>query len=208
MIVVNRLDVTYGSVHALERIDAAFSPGTVSALVGHNGSGKSTLLHVLAGLVSCTHGSVTGVPRSIAFVPQQVAVDELVPLSVAATVNMGLWAKLGAWRRPSRADRRFCMSTMRRMGVLELAERRLGDLSGGQRQRTLLAQALVQQADLLLLDEPTTGLDPDACDIINTAIREEAARGATVIMATHDRRQAEAADTIHRLVNGLLHDQG
>ncbi|WP_240945560.1 zinc ABC transporter ATP-binding protein AztA [Rhodococcus sp. HNM0569] len=194
--------VSYGGEQALRGVDLTLRPGTVTALTGHNGSGKSTLLHALAGLVPCTSGTIAGLPRTTAFVPQQSAVDALVPLDVRTTVEMGLWPRLGLWRRPSRHDRDDCLRAMTVLGIADLASRRLGDLSGGQRQRTLLAQALVRRADLLLLDEPTTGLDADARDAAEAVTRGEAGRGATVVVATHDPHETAGADTVVELRSG------
>ncbi|NKY51518.1 zinc ABC transporter ATP-binding protein AztA [Nocardia vermiculata] len=204
MITMFDVRVRYGAVHALRDINLELAPGTVTALVGHNGSGKSTLLHVLAGLTACTAGKVSGVPPTVAFVPQQTAVDPLVPLDVRTTVEMGLWPALGLWRRPAAAERARCRDALNQLGIAELAHRRLGDLSGGQRQRALLAQALIQRADLVLLDEPATGLDTTAREIIAGAVRAEARRGAIVVLATHDREQAADADAVRELRAGQL----
>lgn len=199
MIVISELTVRYGSDVALAGVDARFEPGAVTALTGPNGSGKSTLLQVLAGVVVPQSGAVAGVPESVAYVPQHSAVGVRLPLTVREVVAMGRWAKAGLPRRSSRADRNAVDSALERLGMSDVAHRRLTSLSGGQRQRALLAQAIVQQGDLVLLDEPTAGLDAGAIRVINDVTAEEAARGATVVLATHDIHDAARADHIIEL---------
>ncbi|WP_425837269.1 zinc ABC transporter ATP-binding protein AztA [Streptomyces fractus] len=179
------------------------------ALVGPNGSGKSTLLGVLAGVIRPTSGEVRHHgERRPAFVPQRGAVGDALPLTVRQAVEMGRWGGLGAWRRPSRRDRAAVGAALDRLGIGGLAGRQLGELSGGQRQRTLIAQGLAQESDLLLLDEPTTGLDPEARGRIGSLLTELAAEGVTVVKATHDLEAARAADVCLLLRDGHLAGQG
>ncbi|MET8473138.1 zinc ABC transporter ATP-binding protein AztA [Streptomyces sp. NPDC006422] len=180
-----------------------------TALVGPNGSGKSTLLGVLAGVIRPTSGEVVhGGELRPAFVPQRGAVGDELPLTVRQTVEMGRWGGLGVWRRPTRRDRAAVDEALDRLGVGALAGRQLGELSGGQRQRTLIAQGLAQESDLLLLDEPTTGLDPEARDRIGSLLADLAAEGVTVVQATHDLDTARSADACLLLRDGLLAGQG
>lgn len=121
---------------------------------------------------------------------------------------MGRWAHRGAWRRLTARDRSVVRDSMGRLGILDLAERQLGELSGGQRQRALVAQGLAQEADLFLLDEPTTGLDMAARESISTVLGAAAAEGVTVVQATHDLNAARESDHCLLLQDGRLVEEG
>ncbi|MFJ9687977.1 zinc ABC transporter ATP-binding protein AztA [Streptomyces bacillaris] len=182
---------------------------TTTALVGPNGSGKSTLLGVLAGVIKPTSGGLvrTGA-RPPAFVPQRAAVGDALPLTVREAVEMGRWGDRGPWRRLTARDHATVDAVLDRLGIGDLAPRQLGELSGGQRQRALIAQGLAQESDLLLLDEPTTGLDPEARDRIGELLTELVADGVTVVQATHDLAVARAADFCLLLQGGRIAGQG
>lgn len=199
---VQSLSVAYGSTIALTDVSASFVPGTVTALVGHNGSGKSTLLQALAGIVRPTSGTVNIGLRRVSYVPQRSDVNDRMPVSVREVIEMGTWPRRGILGRVGPVERKSVDAAIERLQLTELRSRRLSTLSGGQRQRTLLAQALVECGDLVLLDEPTTGLDTEARDIIDGVIDEEAARGAVVVMATHDADHARRAHATITLGQG------
>ncbi|MEU0540466.1 zinc ABC transporter ATP-binding protein AztA [Nocardia sp. NPDC005978] len=189
------LTAGYRAGAVLRQVTADIPAGAMTAIVGHNGSGKSTLLAVIAGVITPTAGSVErSAQRRPAFVVQQSAVPATLPLTVGETVAMGRWAHRGPWRRLTRADHAVVRACLERLGITDLADRRLSDLSGGQRQRALLARALAQESDLLLLDEPTTGLDIEAQQEISRTLAEIVAAGTTVVLATHDRAEAAAAE--------------
>ncbi|MGC9376878.1 zinc ABC transporter ATP-binding protein AztA [Streptomyces sp. MH13] len=193
----------------LRRLSAEIATLTTTALVGPNGSGKSTLLGVLAGVIRPTSGELHHdgeLPP--AFVPQRGAVGDTLPLTVRQTVEMGRWGERGPWRRLTRRDHATVDSALDRLGIGDLASRQLAELSGGQRQRALIAQGLAQGSDLLLLDEPTTGLDPEARARIGTLLAALVADGVTVVQATHDLEAARAADTCLLLQDGRLAGQG
>ncbi len=179
----------------------------MTAVVGPNGSGKSTLLGVLAGVIRATSGTVER-PRAPAFVMQRSDVPDALPITVRDTVAMGRWAHRGAWRRLSRRDWSIVDACLARLDIVDLAARPLGSLSGGQRQRALVAQGLAQESDLLLLDEPTTGLDAQADRQIQTALTEAKAAGVTVMLATHDLPSALRADHCLLLDDGRLVAEG
>ncbi|MFB7716425.1 MULTISPECIES: zinc ABC transporter ATP-binding protein AztA [unclassified Nocardia] len=206
---LDALTAGYRSRTVLREITAEIPAGRVTALVGPNGSGKSTLLGVLAGVISPAAGTIarTGARRP-ALVVQHSGVPATLPITVRDTVAMGRWAHRGPWRRLTRDDRAVVRDCMDRMGIAGLADRRLTDLSGGQRQRALLARALAQESDLLLLDEPTTGLDIEAQQEISRTLRETAAAGVTVVHATHDRAEALDADHCVLLRDGTVADIG
>lgn len=183
----------------LDRLTADIPRGAVTALVGANGSGKSTLLGVLAGTIRPSSGRVERAHgRRPAFVVQRSAADDRLPLTVRDAVTMGRWALRGAWRPLTRADRRAVDAHLDALDLTDLAGLRLGDLSGGQRQRTLLAQALAQESDLLLLDEPAAALDTASSTALEAALTAATARGTTIVHATHD--PAAAARAPHRLL--------
>nr|WP_246574605.1 zinc ABC transporter ATP-binding protein AztA [Streptomyces genisteinicus] len=203
------LDAGYPGRPVLRQVDASITALTVTAVVGPNGSGKSTLLGVMAGVIEPTAGDVVHAASvRPAFVPQRGAVGDTLPLTVRQTVEMGRWAGLGPWRRPTRRDRAAVDTAMERLGVTALAARQLGELSGGQRQRTLIAQGLAQGSDLLLLDEPTTGLDPEAGERITDLLAGLAGDGVTVVQATHDLGAARSAGDCLLLHDGRLVAQG
>ena len=202
----HEIDVIFDGVAALSGVSASFSPGTITAVSGGNGSGKSTLLGVLAGTIAPQSGRVSRLPEKAmpALVVQRSAASDTLPLTVSEVVNMGRWADRGMWRRLSADDRETAQSCMRAMGILPLADRPLGALSGGQRQRALVAQGLARRADVLLLDEATAGVDAEALELIMTALRAEAARGAIVVHATHEESVLAEADHVLRLDRGTV----
>lgn len=206
---ITDLDAGYPGRPVLRQLTAAIPALAMTALVGPNGSGKSTLLGVLAGVIPATSGQVQYAEgRPPAFVPQRGAVGDALPLTARQTVEMGRWGERGLWRRLTRHDRAAVDSAMERLGVADLADRQLGELSGGQRQRVLIAQGLAQQSDLLLLDEPTTGLDPEARKGITALLADLIADGTTVVQATHDLEAARSADACLLLSDGRLVGQG
>lgn len=192
----------------LHEVTARFPRAGVTAVVGHNGSGKSTLLGVLAGVITPAAGAVEIRTRRPAFVVQHSAVPPGLPITVWETVTMGRWAHLGRWRRLSTKDKDVVRSCLERLGIADLASRRLSTLSGGQRQRALLAQAFAQESDLLLLDEPDAGLDSRARRDISAAVSDARADGVTVVHATHDLDEASRADHCLLLDNGRLAAEG
>jgi manganese transport system ATP-binding protein len=195
------LKLAHGDRMALDASDLDIPAGTVTAVIGPNGSGKSTLLHAIGGLLEPVGGELgvlVSYPkhRGTAYVLQSTKVHEEIPITVHEVVSMGRYGRLGMFGRFQPEDREACRSAMDRLDVLDLAERHLDELSGGQRQRVFVAQGLAQQADLLLLDEPVTGLDIVSHDRILEAIATERARGVTVVLTTHDLSEAAAADHV------------
>lgn len=190
---------------ALRGVDAEVHAGRLLAVVGANGSGKSTLLAVAAGLTSPDHGTVerrAGI--RIALVPQSTPLPPHLPLSVTDIVTMGTWGRLGAWRPSRRSDRDLVRDAIATVGLSDLARRQIGTLSGGQRQRALLAQALVQRADLVLLDEPMAGLDSHSRAVIAATIDHLTATGSGVVAVTHDVSEFTAVDDVLELQDGRV----
>jgi ABC-type Mn2+/Zn2+ transport system ATPase subunit len=184
------LTVRYGDVVALEAIDIEVPRGSAIAVLGPNGSGKSTLFATAVGLSVPDAGDITLGTERVAYLPQQVAVEPMFPATVRDVVAMGRWGVLGWRRRMSDHDRELVADAMGLLAVDHFAGRRLGELSGGQRQRTLLAQIAAQDAELLLLDEPFTGVDRPTEDTVRRLITAWRDEGRTVMVATHDLARA------------------
>ena len=192
---VTDLNVRYGDVRALQDVGFRLRTGRVTGLVGMNGSGKSTLFRSVMGLVRPVTGQVrimgTGPAHArraglVGYVPQQEDVDWTFPVSVRDVVMMGRYGRLGPTRRPRRADRDAVTAALERVGLAELAGRRIGALSGGQRKRAFVARCLAQDARLMLLDEPFAGVDTTSATTITGLLRELAADGRSVLVSTHD----------------------
>jgi ABC-type Mn2+/Zn2+ transport system ATPase subunit len=186
-------------------------PGELLVLIGTNGSGKSTLLKTLAGLINPVHGDlhVLGqhagqLPTRVAYLPQHPVSSHTLPLQVRDVVTMGRFAHLGLFKRTSSADRTIVGSAMQRTGIDEQANKPIRDLSGGQQQRTHLAQVLAREAEILLLDEPTAGLDINGRKLVAELIAAERARGVTVVMATHELADAEHATSVMLLAQRVV----
>jgi ABC-type Mn2+/Zn2+ transport system ATPase subunit len=162
------------------------------------------LFRVLAGTIRPDQGEVSiyghgpGGHICIAYVPQRSQVDWTFPASVTDVVMMGRIRKIGLFRWPSPRDWRFVRSAMARVGIQDLGGRQIGDLSGGQQQRVFLAQALAQEAELVLLDEPLSGLDLPSQEAIFGILEQLSAEGVTVMVATHDLNMA--ADRFDRVL--------
>lgn len=196
---------SYGGQEVLSGVNLSLAAGTLTALTGANGSGKSTLLGLMAGTVMPSRGEVRreGTVRP-AFVLQRSAVPESMPLTAGQAVAMGCWGSYG-WLRPLGAQGRAAVAeALERVGLADLAHRQLGELSGGQRQRVLLAQGIAQGAKLLLLDEPTAGVDGESQERIRRIVQAELSRGVTVVEATHNADDAAGAARIVVLESGRI----
>lgn len=194
-LVVRSVSVGYPGAEtlALREVNLRAPVGTRVALVGPNGSGKSTLLKAAAGLLPVRSGEVRvhGAPvgdcrRRVAYLPQRGEIDWRFPINVKKLVMTGRYVRLGWFRRPGPRDRKAVVEVIERLGLGALAERQIGQLSGGQQQRALLARTLVQEADLLLLDEPFNAVDAVTRAEISEVLSELRIRGKTMIVATHD----------------------
>jgi len=169
--------------------------------VGINGSGKSTLLKTIVGLLPPLRGELRvlgSTPgkanRQIAYLSQANSAGFILPLQAVDVVRMGRFPEKGLFGRMTREDEEIVHTAMKRMGVADLRQAPLRDLSGGQQQRVYIAQALARQADLLILDEPTSNLDAAGRQTFSQAMDEEIRRGAMVVIATHDIQQAAECD--------------
>jgi manganese/zinc/iron transport system ATP- binding protein len=184
---------------ALRNVDLCVPVGARVALVGPNGAGKSTLLKTAAGLLPALSGEITiyGQPvgacqHRVAYLPQRGELDWRFPISLRRLVMTGRYVHLGWLRRPAAADWAVVDRVIAQLELNHLAGRQIGQLSGGQQQRALLARALAQEADLLLLDEPLNAVDNDTRAIIASVLDELKKAQKTVITATHDLGRLES----------------
>jgi ABC-type Mn2+/Zn2+ transport system ATPase subunit len=176
----------YGRKPVLSQVDLEVAPGDLIGIVGPNGSGKTTLFRGLLGLLPPLAGRVELNTGAVGYVPQRETLDPIYPLTVEEVVHMGCYARLvGALRRVSDADRALADECVARVGLSERRRELFASLSGGQRQRALLARALMTRPRLLLLDEPTSGVDRGAEEEILDLLRELGKEGLAVLLVSH-----------------------
>lgn len=193
---VDNAAVRFGTQRALTDVSVEVPAGTSLAVIGPNGSGKSTLLNAIAGLVSLQSGTITYTGAAPAYVLQSTAVDPSLPITARETVALARYPARGLIGRFRDEDHQAIHEAMERLDVADLASRQLHELSGGQRQRVFVAQGLAQRSDLLLLDEPITGLDLPSQKTILNVISTETTAGRSVIITTHDLNDARLCDQV------------
>ena len=189
------LSAGYGGAAAISDVAFSLRPGERMALLGPNGGGKTTLLRALLGELRPLGGELR-VRARCGTVPQTERSRLDYPVSALDVATMGALSRLPWWRRPGRADREAARGALERVGVGPLSGETFGELSGGQRQRTLIARALVQDARVVLLDEPFTGLDRPGAELLDRLIAALADEGRVVVVATHDLEQARRWDSV------------
>lgn len=209
------LSVHYENRSALRNVNMTVQSGHITALLGPNGAGKSTLLKVLAGMISPSHGSIafesqdlTGPHPQITYVPQRSDVDWKFPISVMECVLLGLANSRSRWKPFSRQDKDHAMQYLRDVGMDHLAEAQIDALSGGQQQRVFLARALLNRGEVLLLDEPFTGVDVPTQTMLVGILDDLRARGTAIVYATHDLAQAARTADNAVLLNGEIVAEG
>ncbi len=189
---LKNVSVRFNGAVALDNISFKLRQGERVAVIGPNGAGKSTLFNVISGVLSPNrgradiYGHVPGEHICIAYVPQRSHVDWQFPVNVADVVMMGRTGQLGLFRRPKRKDWQVVEKALDLVGMGPLAGRQIGELSGGQQQRVFIARALAQEAQLMLMDEPLTGLDMKSQDSIFAVLDKLRQHNVTVMIATHD----------------------
>lgn len=190
-IAVRQASFSYGAARVVDRLSLDLLAGEVTAIRGSNGSGKSTLLQLMSGTLHPSEGTVHRPehPR-IAVVFQRSRATDALPLTVTECVRIGLIRPRTRWQPFVSRDHATVQNTLDALEIGHLRSRRLRELSGGQRQRVLIAQALVQDADALLLDEPTAGLDATASALITAQLHARAAAGMAVMHITHEQPNA------------------
>jgi zinc/manganese transport system ATP-binding protein len=194
-IVLRDLTLGYDRHPAVHHIDAEIARGALLAIVGPNGAGKSTLLKGIVGELKPLGGGleVPGLAkRDIAYLPQMVEIDRSFPISVFDCVAMGLWREIGAWRALDASCKEEVLGALDTVRLVDLADRAIGSLSGGQFQRVLFARLLLQDARLILLDEPFRAVDSKTVADLIALILSWHDEGRTVLAALHDIEQVRA----------------
>jgi iron complex transport system ATP-binding protein len=203
------LVLAYEDKIAVDRSTFSIPARTVTAVIGPNGSGKSTLLNAIAGLLTPRAGTIA-VPagrdgfQRVAYVLQTTKVNDALPISVGEVVGMGRFASKGWFDRINHEDRTAISTAMERTGITDLEGDHMQHLSGGQRQRVFVAQGLAQEHELLLLDEPLTGIDLTAAQAIDAVLHDELENGCTVVLTTHDLSEARSADHVVLLAGRVV----
>lgn len=195
-VTLRELTVAYCKRVAVDSVSGVFASGSLTAIVGANGAGKTTLLHAIAGLAAPYHGSIeiAGIeaPVDLAYLPQSDSVDRDFPISVLEFAALGGWGRIGAFGRVPPELRSRSVNALQAVGLDELAGRMLGELSVGQFRRALFARVIVQDAVIVLLDEPFAGVDMATSDDLLRLMRRWHGEGRTVIAALHDLEQVLA----------------
>jgi zinc/manganese transport system ATP-binding protein/zinc transport system ATP-binding protein len=194
IVAFERAAFSYGNGLVVDDITFDLAPGAMVGLVGPSGSGKTTLLRGVLGQLRPVRGQVRvdgepvgrRLPRRVGYVPQLESIDWHFPITVSEAVFLGLVSDSGLWPWPRLQDRRAVAGLLERLGIAELAGRHLRELSGGQQQRVFLARALIRRPDLLLLDEPTSGVDVRTRQEILALLRDLNHDGIAVLLTTHD----------------------
>ena len=186
------LAASYNGEPALESVSFCLEPGARVAVVGPNGAGKTTLFKLIAGILEpssgrlVVHGHRPGQHLCVAYVPQRTDVDWRFPATVEEVVMMGRIRQIGLFRWPRAIDWQVVRRALEQVGMAERRGRQIGELSGGQQQRTFLAQAVAQDPEIVLLDEPLSGLDVPSQSAILDILDDLEVAGVTVLVATHD----------------------
>jgi zinc transport system ATP-binding protein len=196
VIEVQQVNFVFQDKPVLENVTMTVKTGAFLAIIGPNGAGKTTLLRIILGLLKPTTGTVRVFGKDthdlgdyrhrIAYVPQLLSADLRFPVSVEEVVLMGRYGRMGFGKGPSKKDRELCRDMMVKVGIESLSRRPLSRLSGGQLQRVLLARALANEPELLILDEPTSGVDQTTTFNLYEMLRELHKEKITILMVSHD----------------------
>ncbi len=214
---LTNISAGYGNgQRALEGVTFSIAGGERVAIVGPNGAGKSTLFKVIVGLQPHLTGEVlvhghshhAGDCPSVSYVPQREAVDWNFPVTVMDVALMGRVKEIGWFRRPGKTDHEAAQEALAQVGLADLASRPISALSGGQQQRVFIARALTQRADVLLLDEPFSGVDVEVQNTIFNILDALQKRGVTVLISTHDLETATTRFDRLLLLNRRLYADG
>jgi manganese/zinc/iron transport system ATP- binding protein len=186
------LEVSYGGNKVLEELSFSLPSGVLAAIIGPNGAGKSSLLKASLGLIpskgkiSFWGDNFSAHRKKIVYLPQRENVDWDFPITVQEVVLMGRYPFLGLFSRPSKEDKKLAQMALEKVGIADLAERRISDLSGGQQRRTFMARALAQNADFYLLDEPFAGVDVATEKTMMAILKTMRDEGKTILLVHHD----------------------
>ena len=212
---IANLELQYGENHILSNINHTFEAGQCHVVMGPNGGGKTSLLRSILGLtpfkgnvdILWDDAANNGKPGSVGYVPQKAMFEQSLPLTVMDFILLNLTRSPLFWRKRQQ-DKLFALSQLERVGMANRADRRMGQLSGGEQQRVLFAQALLDDPDLLVLDEPTTGMDEQGVRYLESLIHEFVAQGKTVLAVHHDVTAVRRLDAQVHVVNRIIVDSG
>lgn len=186
---IDNVSFSYAHHKVLKNISHAFAKGSLTAIIGPNGGGKSTLLKLIMGILTPSQGNIhfSSIDRNnITYLPQLTEIDRQFPITVKDIVAMGLWQQNGVFQSFSKKDRSKIEEVLAQVGLIGFEDRHVGALSGGQFQRVLFARAILQNADVFLLDEPFAAVDTATSEILMRLIHNWYAQGKTIIAVLHD----------------------
>ena len=183
---IRNLTVAYGENIALENLNLDVEAGSLMALVGPNGAGKSTLIKTILKFLKQVIGEIKINGKTLAYVPQRNSVDWDFPTTLFDVVEMGCYGRVGLFKRVNKEEKQKVLKAIEQVGMLDFKERQISELSGGQQQRTFIARALVQEADIYLMDEPFQGVDSTTEKSIVNILKKLKSEGKTLIIVHHD----------------------
>ena len=183
---IKNLTVAYGENIALENLNLDIEEGSLMALVGPNGAGKSTLIKTILKFLKQITGEIKINGKTLAYVPQRNSVDWDFPTTLFDVVEMGCYGRVGLFKRVSKEEKQKVLKAIEQVGMLDFKDRQISELSGGQQQRAFIARALVQEADIYLMDEPFQGVDSTTEKSIVDILKKLKSEGKTLIVVHHD----------------------
>lgn len=193
MLTVKDLSVGYGATPVFNQLSVQFKPGKITGIIGPNGAGKSTLVKAIVGLIPAKSGNSTfkGQPmatikKQVAYVEQRKELDLSFPINVYDLVLTGSYGKLGLFKSPGKAEEIACDQALEQVKMTDFAKRQIGNLSGGQLQRVFVARAILQQAEIVILDEPFVGIDVESERAIMAILKQWRDEQKTIIVIHHD----------------------
>ena len=183
---IRNLTVAYGENIALENLNLDVEAGSLMALVGPNGAGKSTLIKTILKFLKQITGEIKINAKTLAYVPQRNSVDWDFPTTLFDVVEMGCYGRVGLFKRVNKEEKQKVLKAIEQVGMLDFKDRQISELSGGQQQRAFIARALVQEADIYLMDEPFQGVDSTTEKSIVDILKKLKSEGKTLIVVHHD----------------------
>lgn len=183
---IRKLTVAYGENIALENLNLDIEAGSLMALVGPNGAGKSTLIKTILKFLKQITGEIKINGKTLAYVPQRNSVDWDFPTTLFDVVEMGCYGRVGLFKRVNKEEKQKVLKAIEQVGMLDFKDRQISELSGGQQQRAFIARALVQEADIYLMDEPFQGVDSTTEKSIVDILKKLKSEGKTLIVVHHD----------------------
>ena len=183
---IKNLTVAYGENIALENLNLDVETGSLMALVGPNGAGKSTLIKTILKFLKQITGEIKINGKNLAYVPQSTSVDWDFPTTLFDVVEMGCYGRVGLFKRVNKEEKAKVLKAIEQVGMLEFKDRQISELSGGQQQRAFIARALVQEADIYLMDEPFQGVDSTTEKSIVDILKKLKSDGKTLLVVHHD----------------------